>query len=230
MKFSNEITENIGSGLHASLANLEKMVKERMVEAAVSRPSANIQKANLIEEMLHAANVPKRHLSLKPSCKDVSGDWGALDTRIAGRQGTGFMLAIVGIHGCGKTQLGVEAIRRCVVSGMPGLYVTAMDFFMDIKATYRANAQLSEKDVIKAYRKPKMLVLDEIGKRSETQWEQNLLFDLLDKRYGDMSDTILIANMTREDFVKSIGTSLASRIDESGGIKDCSQWKSFRKK
>ena len=58
-------------------------------------------------------------------------------------------------------------------------------------------------------------------------WEDRLLFELLDRRYGDMTDTLLIANSDRQTFLASVGPSLASRIQETGGTVTA-DWASLR--
>jgi len=70
-------------------------------------------------------------------------------------------------------------------------------------------------------------VIDEIGKRGDTDWENNLLFHLLDKRYQDMTDTIVLANLTAEEMAKSLGPSLSDRMSETGGLIECT-WPSRR--
>jgi DNA replication protein DnaC len=71
---------------------------------------------------------------------------------------------------------------------------------------------------VKALTKPSLLVIDEAAKRGETEWENRLLFEILNKRYGDFKDTILIANQSREEFSKSMGPAIVRRMDEVGGL------------
>jgi len=54
-----------------------------------------------------------------------------------------------------------------------------------------------------------------------------MLFELLNRRYNDLKDTILIANKSKAEFQDYIGPSLASRMNETGGIVECN-WPSFR--
>ncbi len=99
---------------------------------------------------------------------------------------------------------------------------------MEIKSTYAKDSKESEEDVLLKFRKPDLLVLDEIGKRGETEWENRLLFELLNDRYNDVADTLLISNHKPEEFESSVGPALASRVNETGGIIDCN-WESYRK-
>lgn len=172
-------------------------------------------------------NAPARHVAAKPVIGDCK--WSKALKYISGLRGKGFCVALVGNRGAGKTQIGVQMMKLYVhFDNKPAHYLTTTEFFLDVKHSYRADSHQSERELIDDLRKPKLLVLDELGKRGDTQWENNLLFELLNKRYADMTDTLLICNLSRDEFEKSVGDSIVSRINETGGIINC-DWESFRK-
>lgn len=110
----------------------------------------------------------------------------------------------------------------------PCRYAKAMDLFLDIKATY-GREDICERDVIDEYRQPLLLVLDEASVRGETEWEDRMLVHLIDHRYDDEHDTLLLANMTPEQFRETMGPSISDRLRETGGVIEC-DWPSFRTK
>lgn len=169
-------------------------------------------------------NAPLRHASFTP---EVTGPWGDAFRKLSNRLGSGFLVALIGTRGNGKTQIGVELMKVSTDNLKSALFTTATGFFMAVKATYRRDAQETEAGVLKVYCKPSLLVIDEAARRAETGWENNLLFELLNQRYNGMTDTIMICNMGRADFEQSLGASLVSRMNETGGIIDCN-WPSFR--
>jgi DNA replication protein DnaC len=177
-----------------------------------------------VQELHDAMNAPKRHLDCKPK---LDGEWGKKLALLTTKIGTGFTVALVGTRGNGKTQMAIQLMLDATSHLLPCRFCTAAEFFMEIKATYRKDSEQSEQDVIKKYRRFKLLAIDEIGKRSDSEWENTLLFELLNKRYNDLTDTVLIDNRAKGEFIAAIGPSLASRIDESGGIIEC-DWPSFR--
>jgi DNA replication protein DnaC len=124
----------------------------------------------------------------------------------------------VGTRGNGKTQMAVEAMRTATQRLLSAQYHTAISVFSRIKATFRKDSKESEDDIVRALLKPKLLVLDEVGKRGESDWENTLFFSIVDKRYGDMTDTILVANLEPTAFGECIGASLASRMNQTGGF------------
>jgi hypothetical protein len=60
-------------------------------------------------------------------------------------------------------------------------------------------------------------VIDECQERGETDWENRLLTYIVDKRYAQLRDTVLISNQTKDQFCKSMGSSIISRMQETGG-------------
>lgn len=170
-------------------------------------------------------NVPMRQFKAEPR---KEGAWGALLDDLISKLGSGFTIALVGVHGAGKTQLAVELMKHCMDKLIFSRYTTAMGFYMDIKATYRKDAKETEQEVVKGYASSALLVVDEVGKRGQSEWENNLLFEVLDTRYRDQLDTLILGNQSPAEFSAGIGPSLASRLNETGGIKLCN-WESFRK-
>ena len=143
----------------------------------------------------------------------------------------GAIIALVGPRGTGKTQMATELSKRiCSLwldKGFQSIskYYRLMDFFIALKDSY--GGRTTQEDAIIPFARPRLLVLDEVQVRGDTAWEDNALTYLLDRRYGDRRSSILISNQSVPDFVKSIGDSIASRLEESGAIIVC-DWDSFR--
>lgn len=147
---------------------------------------------------------------------------------LCGRLHSGCLIALIGTNGPGKTQLGVECIRHMTSDLFSARYATAMDFFIELKKSYRKDSMHDEGEVLNLFARPRLLVLDECQERGETEWEDRILTYLIDRRYRDQKDTILISNLKREEFEASLGRSVISRLNETGGIIECT-WPSFRK-
>lgn len=181
--------------------------------------------ANVVANLQTHWGAPERHA--QRTAIDKSGPWGEFLKKINSSLGEGRMWALCGTRGNGKTQMAVEIMRHATQIGMSARYVVVTEFFAAIKATYRKDWTETEMNVIERFRKPKLLVIDEIGKRGESDWENNLLFLLLDKRYTDMTDTIVVANLDSDKMGENLGSSIASRLGETGGLIECT-WPSRR--
>lgn len=157
-----------------------------------------------------------------------SKGWSDAQRSLLNILGTGLFVGLVGGRGTGKTQLAVELMRETTERQKSALFCSAMQFFIEVKATYGEGSKTREGAVIQKYQFTSLLVIDEMGKRGNSDWENNLLFELINRRYNDRMDTILIDNRTKAEFIETIGPSLASRMNECGGIVECN-WESFRK-
>ena len=148
----------------------------------------------------------------------------------------GGIICLIGPRGTGKTQLAYYLVKAFFRKNSASMwryrdidnkaYWTALDFFMAIKNTYDKN-DVSEIDIIKGISRFPILVIDEIQVRSETAWENSMITHMIDNRYRSMNNTILISNQTKSAFIDSVGSSIADRIRETGGIIEM-KWKSFR--
>jgi DNA replication protein DnaC len=106
-------------------------------------------------------------------------------------------------------------------------YTRAMDAFLTIRKSYSTGG--SEFDAMKRFTDPRLLVIDEMQERSDTPFEDRVLVNIIDNRYGRMLDTVLIANSTPEQFAKAVGPSIYSRASEVGAVVECN-WPSFRER
>jgi len=209
---------------------LNQLKSQTCSEAEIEAREAELKARALREkgaEYLSKANIPARHRTT-PASELTGGAWHKLQQRILSRIGSGFIIAIVGPRGTGKTQSAVEIAKSVSRAGKRPLYSTAMGFFLDIKESFRDKGG-SERAVIDRYCVPAYLILDEMQERGETAWEDRLLTHLIDRRYQAEKDTLLISNQTKENFLISIGESVSSRIIETGGVAVC-DWPSYRTK
>jgi len=121
--------------------------------------------------------------------------------------------------------MGVKLAAKIIKTGAMAKYVTTMDIFLQLRDGFKHNH--SELSAIEQYLFPPFLVIDAMEVRGETRLEDQILDQILDKRYGAKKDTLLISNQKTEEFQKSIGPSIASRLKETGGIVECN-WEGFR--
>lgn len=171
-------------------------------------------------------SAPKRH---RQAAIDFAGPWSKKLGDLKAKAGTGMLVALIGNRGSGKTQLAVEVMRSIAEKGSRVLFVSCMELLMEFKASYRRDSDKTEAAVMLEFLKPKLLIIDEVARRGETDWENNLLFELINQRYGDMRDTILTCNLTKEELQGSMGPSIVSRMLETGGVMECN-WESYRGK
>jgi len=207
--------------LAASLSRLQTLASK-----PIARTTSD-DSAEKAAKIIADAGIPKRH---KQEFVTPEGHpWLSTRAHIANRLGSGFMLALVGIQGTGKTQMGAAIIQDAAAKSRASKFASAMGFFIDLKSTFRDDAESREGAIIARYAKPKLLVLDEMDERSQSDWENRLLFHMLNERYNAMLDTLLISRRSKAEFLQSVGVSIQSRLQETGGVIECA-WPSFRGK
>lgn len=179
-----------------------------------------------IIDLMRKAKMPPLHASKKIA---PAGPWGDCLKSILPLLGNACILGLIGDRGTGKTQLAVELIRRTCIRKTTARYARIAELYMDVRATYGDNDErLTEREVIDSYCRPRLLVLDEAHERDDTKtWMSSLLNLLVDRRYAEMKDTILIANLGVTEFIQSVGPTIASRMKEKGGVIEC-KWPGFR--
>jgi len=137
--------------------------------------------------------------------------------------GTGFLMALVGRRGPGKTQLAVDACRSSVEIGREARYTKAIEILLEFRRGHNA----CEGELFIPYLTCQLLVIDELQVRGETPFEDRMLVHMIDKRYDGCVDTLLIANLEPAEFENTMGSSVAGRMRETGGVIIC-DWESFR--
>jgi DNA replication protein DnaC len=141
----------------------------------------------------------------------------------------GIIVALVGDRGNGKTYMGCMMVKRACRYGHSAMYREAMDYFMDLRATYGNAGRGTELEVESRYRRPSLLVLDAVEEKASNEFEQRMLTRLLNKRLNDNKLTLIISNDTAQSLPSRIGRSLTDRLNDGGGILVCG-WPSLRGK
>jgi DNA replication protein DnaC len=185
------------------------------------REASNLEAA-VAERRLHW-NVPRRFLS-QPKQHE---EWQASLDVLSQRLGTGVMILLLGRHGTGKTQLCVELLKQVTAENRGGLYRTLTEFFSLLRSTYGGRGRTTEDEVMREHQAPSLLVLDEVGKCVDSNWEATVFFELINRRYAAEKDTILSCNLDPDQVQDAIDSSILSRLQETGGIIQC-DWPSFR--
>jgi DNA replication protein DnaC len=162
-----------------------------------------------------ATGMPKRYRPDWPRPCDAT--WTENFRKVMAAVRSGAIIALIGNRGTGKTRLAAEAARNFAPAHSS--YTTAMGLFLRIRATFgKKKGGESEDSIVNELSKSPLLVLDEVQERGNTPWEDRLLTHILDRRYGAMLPTVVIANLTESALIECLGDSIVSRLEEGGGI------------
>jgi hypothetical protein len=152
----------------------------------------------------------------------------------------GGIVSLLGGRGQGKTRMAAEIARSgkwasdrgVSVDGrkvyqQTALYRRAMDIFLELREASKNHVKSSEKAVLDKLESFGLVVIDEFQERGETEWENRIMKNLLDRRYASNRPTIIIANMLRGDMGRALGDSVKDRVRECGTVIEFN-WESFR--
>lgn len=176
---------------------------------------------------LTAAGFPKRHV------EDVESYAGASIARARVIQPTladGGVCVLYGDRGRGKTGIATWLAWQRVLDGKPvGKFLRAMQIFLRVRAAFAKDAKETEAKIVAELQATPFLVVDELHERSESEWENRVLTEIMNGRYECGLPTLLITNCEKAKLVASLGASVADRIRETGIFVNC-DWTSYRKK
>ena len=135
----------------------------------------------------------------------------------------GFLL--MGGPGLAKTRLAVGAIAELTLQKAVECVFTDFFFLLgDLREAYSAG--IPENEIIGPLINAEILVIDEMGKGRSSEWEQNILDQLISKRYNSSKKTLVTTNyVARESLPKKsrnntevledrVGERIASRLYE----------------
>ena len=121
--------------------------------------------------------------------------------------------------GNGKTHLAVASMRLFASNfaesrrEKPTVYFASFSELMaDIRSTFGKDSRVSDKDIIDFLCGLDCLVIDDIGAEKVTDFAQQTLYIVLNRRYDDMKPTIMTTNMNSQEVTASYGGRMLSRM------------------
>lgn len=196
-------------------------IKERLRQAALR--SAGIPKEFAEATIWNWQHGMDQQLRIWEWVKDYANQYKlALDT--------GRSMVFVGGPGCGKTHLAIGVLRHFIEMGGTGRYVTVMTMLGRIKDTYNKHADETESKVIAHFTGVDMLVIDEVGRSLDSNYEVAQFFRILDARKQELKPTVLISNMPMKALREFLTESVVDRLGTAGGKVHVFDWPSLRSK
>ena len=141
----------------------------------------------------------------------------------------GVSIILCGKPGTGKTHLGCAMLLEAMKMGYKGAYVGIFDLFDHYKSTFSSNAEETGRDVVDRYRRPDLLVIDEVGVQYGSEAEAVIIFRILNERYNNLRSTIIISNFLAQDLSKYLGSSVVDRLMDNNGAIVPFNWASYRR-
>ena len=203
----------------SDLENIKKTLSERMrKEKAEWEALPEAEKRRIIAERKEAEakerrekqieawkvkGIPKRYFnaSWENWIADTPGKKNAIDKAKKARTDN---LLFIGKNGTGKTYLAM-----CLTKD-GATYRKAADIFREIRSDFD-----SEQETLDYYGSRKLLIIDEVGRQNKKElsdFEKNVFFEIINRRWNNCLPTTLIANMDTKEIVNLLGTAILDRL------------------
>ncbi len=119
-------------------------------------------------------------------------------------------LVVLGSPGTGKTYLAAALLNHLFEKGEEVGYVTHRKFIEEIHfAIQNGHTQHS---VLPRYCEKKYLIIDDLGSATCTEWQQEMILELIDRRYSEKQKTIITSNFNKIELKQKLGDRTASRL------------------
>ncbi|MBP3335521.1 MAG: ATP-binding protein [Ruminiclostridium sp.] len=219
-------------------AKQEKIKKEKELTEEQER------RKQKIESILGKSGIKKRYLSRtiesfavtaeNKKSFDIATDY-IKNFKKYSAQGKGLYLE--GPCGTGKTHLAIAIALAIINTGVPVICKTSIDILSDIKRCYERNSEVTEEEVLEAYKTVDLLIIDDLGKEQVTEWSVPVLYSILNERYEALLPTIITTNYNTTALAEKLSakgdaetaTAIISRFVESSKRVTMS-WADYRRK
>ena len=128
---------------------------------------------------------------------------------------TSLGLVLHGSLGVGKTHL-VTAIGNHLVyeDGVSCYFAPVASLMRDIQKRFGKKSEDDKFDPEYLCKTVDLLILDDIGRQKNSEWAEQILFDIIDTRYRQKKPILITTNLNPEgySFQENIGDAAASRI------------------
>jgi DNA replication protein DnaC len=119
-------------------------------------------------------------------------------------------LTVVGKPGTGKTYFCAAIANHLLNKKKQVKYLQCRRFYETIQNVI-ANDK-SQYECIRQIAQNEILILDDIAASTNSEWQKEVLLDLIDQRYANRMPTIIITNLTRSDSIIALGERTAHRV------------------
>lgn len=117
-------------------------------------------------------------------------------------------LTLCGGVDCGKSHLAIAIARKWLERGLPARFIVVPQLLDDLRQGYHPDADMSYEQEFYNFKNVDLLVLDDLGMESSTNWAQEKLDMLVDYRYTNELPLVVTTNLGMSE----VSARIASRL------------------
>ncbi len=123
-------------------------------------------------------------------------------------------LYIFGKVGSGKTHLACSIANELIKGGVDVLFVVVPDYLEEIKYSWEQGSDFNEKEILDRAREVKVLVMDDLGAHSYSEWTKSKIYTVLNHRINNILSTVITSNLEYLEVGNYLDFRISSRITE----------------
>ncbi|MEQ8819838.1 MAG: ATP-binding protein [Sumerlaeia bacterium] len=123
-------------------------------------------------------------------------------------------LRLHGSVGSGKTHIAVAILREVIRRGYSGIYYNFSDLLDDLRGSFNEKNSNEGWRILEDVEQADLLVLDDIGAESTTDWVRDRLYLIVNRRYENGKALIITTNLDFKDLDARVGPRTMSRFME----------------
>ena len=104
-------------------------------------------------------------------------------------------LLLTGTYGCGKTHLAASIANSLLAGGKSVIFQTVPDLLDHLRSTFGPTSEISYDEFFEQVQNTPILILDDFGAHSSSQWANEKLFQILNHRYNTELPTVITTNL-----------------------------------
>jgi DNA replication protein DnaC len=149
---------------------------------------------------LAEANIPKRYLHCTVGNFTAYNESLERAAALAARIASAFPAVSRGVFlegqpGVGKTHLAVAVLKQVVqTTGAHGVFYDTRDLLRLIRSTYDPSIRTTELEVLRPVMAAELLVLDDLGAEKTSEWVEETMNLIVNRRYNERRLTIFTSN------------------------------------
>lgn len=158
------------------------------------------------DQRLAASSIPARFSQAQIATlgesrtQDVA--WRFVRSRTNESAGDGWGLYIVGGVGVGKTHL-AAAIANALAETVSVKFASMGSLLREVRNSYDTDSA-TEQEIIEGLVKPDVLIIDDLGKESVTDWALQMLFAIVNARYESVKPLIVTTQYTSTELIEHL--------------------------
>lgn len=123
-------------------------------------------------------------------------------------------LYIFGQVGSGKTHLACSIANDLIKGGTEVLFVVVSDYLEEIKYSWDQSSDYSEREILDRAREVSVLVMDDLGAHSYSDWTKSKIYAILNHRINNNLPTVITSNLEYLEVGNYLDHRISSRITE----------------